>query len=692
MIGIASFASAKAAHADYSMNTASNDCQTVSIGNYTTGEGIQDPCWTETTTNASVGDVLNVAIYYHNAGDATAPDVSFQLSDPTSQTISGNSGTVNFTAKVLVNGTVVSGGIVSANITGGPATLTFGHVANYTQGSGTNQTISNGSDIFTSSGLSIGDVAPGWNTQGVIKVSFNVVGSNSCTNCNNNGQAPTVVTYAPANLNSSYGSVTLEGNFTSYSSSNTTTWFQYRENGGAWIQTPSINEYLSNGNMSAPLSNLAQGNYDYEAVAQNSYGTNYGNDVSFTIGNNVTTCQAGYYLSGSTCLPIVTTTCQSGYYLSGSTCLPIVNTSCSYGYSWNGYSCQQTIQTCQSGYVWTGSSCVYQNQNITTTQLPSITTLGTIGVTSTSAAVDGYFNNNGCTVSTYFDYGTTQSFGSQTGQINQSAVSGSMAQSLSGLSPNTTYYYRAVGQNCAGTNYGTTNSFTTSGNTYNGGTTHTVVYDTNIGGGNAFLQLTIDNNETTVTGDTSTPYDITWKNISGSTLKDIVLEVNFPSQMTITNPGLGSVEPKKSSVIYHIDSLDPNETGQMTIIGTINSGMKQGDPVVAQAVAAFQNPKGDATENAIAYDADTFNVPGSIAGASLFGLGFLPNSLGGWLIIIFIILIIIIVAHYYFVGRHKQVTVVHTQAPIAPVPPAPAAPAPEAMVPDYTVYRPNPKQ
>ena len=684
-VGIASFASAHVASANYSMNTASNDCSPVNIGNYTTGEGISDPCWTETTTHAAVGDVINVAIYYHNAGDVAAPNVSFKLSDPTSQTISSN-GTVTFAAKVLVNGSVVSGGLVTAQISGGPSQLTFGHVANYTQSSNANTTVTNGSDIFTSGGLSIGSVAPGWDAQGVIKVSFNVVGNTTCTNCNN-GQVPTVATSPVSNLNSNNGSATLNG----YFANATTTWFQYRQNGGAWItNVGSVNQYLPNGTMIYNLSNLSQGNYDYEAVAQNSYGTVYGNPVSFSIGNNSVVCPSGTTGIYPNCVAIVQNYCPSGTTGVYPNCYAVQNY-CPAGTTGVYPNCYPVQINCQAGYIPSNGVCVYQGNQITT-QLPSITTLGTIGITSTSAAVDGYYNSNGCAVSTYFQYGTSQSFGSTTNAVARNSNSGSMAQALSGLQPNTTYYYRAVGQNCAGTNYGTTNSFTTSGVVvYHGGTTtHTTVIDT-IGGGNAFLQLTIDNHETSVTGNTNTPYDITWKNISGSTLKDIVLEVNFPSQMTITNPGIGSIEPKKSSVVYHITSLDPNESGQMTIIGSINGGMKQGDPVVAQAVAAFQNPKGDATENAIAYDADTFAVPSSLAGASLFGLGFLPNSLGGWLIIILIILIIIIVAHYYFVGRHKQLTVVHTQAPIAPAP-APAAQAPDAMVPDYTVYRPNPKQ
>jgi hypothetical protein len=100
---------------------------------------------------------------------------------------------------------------------------------------------------------------------------------------------------------------------------------------------------------------------------------------------------------------------------------------------------------------------------------------------------------------------------------------------------------------------------------------------------------------------------------------------------------------------------------------------------------AFENPKTSATENAIAYDADTFSVTGSTLGASLFGLGFLPTSLAGWLIIILILLIIIFLARHFMTQNQNKVTV-HT----APMPVDPTAGAQTGN--DYIVYRPTPKQ
>ena len=705
------FAFAPAVHANYSINTASNDCKTVNIGNYTTGAGISDPCWTQTSLTANVGDVVNIAIYYHNSGNSNADNVSFKLNDVRNQTVSQN-GSTSFTGSVLVNGSVVSSGIVTLNVNGGPATLQYGQVMDYTQSSGVNSPVSNGSDIFGSSGLSLGTLPPGWNNQGVIKISFTLVGGNTCTNCNNNGQVPNVSTYNVSNLNSNGGSATLNGYYNS-NGYNTTTWFQYRQNGGAWINTASQYQGVGSGNMTAALSNLPSGTYDYEAAAQNQYGTVYGSDVSFTIGNTSSSCGVGYSWNGYSCVPI-TQTCGTGYTWNGYSCVQNVQTcsygytwngyscvqnvqTCSYGYTWNGYSCVQNVQTCSAGYVWNGSTCIYQN--VVTNNVPSISTLGTISVGGTAAAIDGYYNSSSCSVTTYFNYGTTRSLGSTTPSVIRGIGTGSMAQALTNLSPNTTYYYQAVGQNCAGTNQGTVNSFTTTGTTTNDTTiVHYVSTITNNGGsGNSFIALTIDNHRSVVPNGVQIPYDITWKNISGSTLTNLVLEVNFPKQMNIVDTTLGSIEPAKSSVVYSISSLAPNETGSLTVTGQVSSGMVANDPVVAQAVMAFANPKSNATDNAIAYDADTFSISNtSVLGASIFGLGFLPNSLIGWLILILILIaIIVLVRHFMRQNATQTTTVIHNAS--APVPPA--APQAPMNIPvdtgasqDYTVYRPTPKQ
>jgi hypothetical protein len=77
---------------------------------------------------------------------------------------------------------------------------------------------------------------------------------------------------------------------------------------------------------------------------------------------------------------------------------------------------------------------------------PTATTQQATGVTETEATLNGSVNPEGQATSYYFEYGTTESYGTKTGEV--SAGSGSTSQEFhftwTGLSPSTTYYFQLV--------------------------------------------------------------------------------------------------------------------------------------------------------------------------------------------------------------------------------------------------------
>ncbi len=90
---------------------------------------------------------------------------------------------------------------------------------------------------------------------------------------------------------------------------------------------------------------------------------------------------------------------------------------------------------------------------------PYVTTQSATNITQTSAQVNGSVNPNGCSTYYWFEYGTNQNVSNTTN--SQSFAVSPVNAFLSGLTSNTTYYFRLVARNDAGTTQGSILSFTT---------------------------------------------------------------------------------------------------------------------------------------------------------------------------------------------------------------------------------------
>lgn len=156
-----------------SFNDDAQDYATLRVLNYTdfpTGNGN----WS-TSANADAGEQVSFAIYYHNTSGETATNVRVKLL-PQSTT---NGTSHSFTAYLWAdNASSVSGASI--------VYISSIQSMNYNSGSVVwrpNQTISgsqallngqDGSEIFSSQGLLLGDIASGWSTQGSVIVRYDV--------------------------------------------------------------------------------------------------------------------------------------------------------------------------------------------------------------------------------------------------------------------------------------------------------------------------------------------------------------------------------------------------------------------------------------------------------------------------------------------------------------------------------------
>ena len=99
---------------------------------------------------------------------------------------------------------------------------------------------------------------------------------------------------------------------------------------------------------------------------------------------------------------------------------------------------------------------------LTATGAPVVTTAGATNVTASSATLNGSLDPHGLTTSVSFQFGTTTTYDHTTpAQSKTGNTYLNIAASISGLTAHTTYHFRIMATNSAGTRFGSDRTLTT---------------------------------------------------------------------------------------------------------------------------------------------------------------------------------------------------------------------------------------
>jgi len=433
-----------------------------------------------TTASADSGETIAFAVYYHNTGPDTATNLRVRLTPQTT----GTGTTQTFNAYVWAdNATQVSGSVA--------VTLSTSQSISFNSSSVVwrpNQTISgsqalpsgqNGSEIFTSNGLLLGNIAQGWSTQGSVVIKFSVGGGGG-----GSGGAPIVTTNTATNI--TQNSTTLGCFVNPNGGTSTTRWIEYGTTQSLGSQTPVVNHGSTALDITEYVSGLSPNtNYYFRCNAQNSAGVTNGNIVSFFTGGgnqipSVTTYPADSTSSNFAVLNGFVnpngTSNTTRWFEYGTDSWSFTNSTTRLGQGSNASTFNETVtgllsnttyyyravaQNSASGPVYGNTQSFYTGGG-TTGQRPFVTTNTATNVTQNYVTLNGYVNPyNTSNVTRWFEYGTSQALGNRTNTINHGATAANINDTISGLLNNTTYYFRAVAQNPQGTSYGSILSFTT---------------------------------------------------------------------------------------------------------------------------------------------------------------------------------------------------------------------------------------
>ena len=282
---------------------------------------------------------------------------------------------------------------------------------------------------------------------------------------------------------------------------------------------------LSSGNFSSNLTGLTAGTtYYYKAYATNGGGTGYGTQQQFTT-QSLSPALSATTLSGFGNVCINTVAGPNSFTING-TNLTTANVTVGplSGFTFSttsGGTYTASLNLTQAGGTFTQQVFVRFNPiavqsysgdipvsgggatsiNVAATgagvnSTPAVVTGAASSITQTTATAAGTISGTGCTVVTAYgiEYSTTNNFTPGTGtQVTSGNLSaGNFSSNLTGLTPSTTYYYRAYATNGGGTGYGSQLSFTTAAPTLSA---------TALSGfGNVCINTTTAANSFTITG------------------------------------------------------------------------------------------------------------------------------------------------------------------------------------------------
>ncbi len=276
----------------------------------------------------------------------------------------------------------------------------------------------------------------------------------------------------------------------------------------------------------------------------------------------------------------------------------------------------------------------------------TITTVQATSQYSTSAKLNGIFvNKNNSSAQGYFEYGTTNSFGSKTSAINLGTKSSvSFSNAITKLIPNTIYYFRAIAKK--------------DGVTYTG---KTLVFRTALAKENPIIDpepkieeptviendtqssiLQISTTEESIQAGGEVEYLITFNNDSSKNFENVKISVQLPDSIDFIASDFGK-EAENNTVVFDFGTLTPSQSNSLKILGKLNAEAKDQDTIVTTAVMSYTPTDSTYQKDEIAYTINkvirTVDENNKLGAATIFGsLAFLPSSFIGWLVLILVVL------------------------------------------------------
>jgi hypothetical protein len=308
--------------------------------------------------------------------------------------------------------------------------------------------------------------------------------------------------------------------------------------------------------------------------------------------------------------------------------------------------------TSANNYLGTGA-CDYYKAPTVYLNKSVVTTVAT-NITRNEAQINGYITNTSYYNSNvYFNYGTSVNLGSRTASKSTNGNT-NFSERISGLTPNTIYFFQAVGEGSDGVAKGSIEIFRTLADAT---VKPIIIQGTTIVGTASPVRLTISNRYQLIGAGDLIDYVVTYKNIGKYKLIRPMVQVVLPTNVTLINSSRGTYSVDTHTLSAPIEDLEAGQEGIINLQARVDSIPLNNSQIVTTAILVYTNPNG-AQENAMTY---VINVPkiiggvattvtttdGGVLGSAVIFGGLFSIGILGWLLIILLIMLIILASRSF---------------------------------------------
>jgi len=296
---------------------------------------------------------------------------------------------------------------------------------------------------------------------------------------------------------------------------------------------------------------------------------------------------------------------------------------------------------------------------------PDVVTLAATGINSVSATLRCEVDPNGDDTDAWFKWGTSSSNLNRT-TSKQDMGSGtndvSCSSNISGLSENTTYFFRAVAENGEGDDQGSILSFRTGSPVVNVVTRFVDIFrNVDVV---AEPEPEVEALIITLNADTNNPdsrqidYTVSYDNRTGLTLTNVILTVPLPNELDFISSDPRESLNRNDELEFNIGTVRPGEQDSFLIETELANGVDANDKIRFVADVAY-NDNSRVRKIVEVIDESTFGELVRGGGAFTAAIadafrGFFTNPL---LWIILFILLVAAAVRYMFAARDKRTNV-----------------------------------